>query len=790
MSAIGKALINIMEYFGWHHVIFLYDLRIAIAELTEKAFLDSLLYRNKNYEIHFRAEAFNPDKPIFNLSSTLEKTKLNTRVLIIYTSEELQRNLLFEAYRLEMGGGDYVFIAIDLFRQKDSASNFPWFKPNDSKNSVLRKVYESVFTLSLSVPTGQEYEVFIQELKTRAEKEFGVSVEDVTSNILLAGFYDCVLMYAWAVNTTITEGGDHLDGEKVSKLLWNHTFSNGMTGDIFINSNGDRESDYTLYDMDQATGVMKPVGTYAGSKQQFRLIDGVSVQWPGTRKTPPPDVPYCGFDGKAKIAKKIQIRNSSHENLVRFIGMCPEDPHVALFTEFCPRGNLRNLLENDRFSLDWNFRYSVVNDIVEGMSFIHDSSISYHGKLKSSNCVIDGHFVVKLTDFGLRSLLLQDQREQSPNPRSYFWASPEQLRERYPDMHGSQKGDVYSFAIILQEVVTRSEPYSTTSTELDPKEILEKIRRGRIPLFRPEISSDTCSVELLTLIHQCWAEDPSIRPSFAVIKATLKQISRETSSGNFMDNLLNRMEQYASNLEHLVEEKTQAFLEEKKKSEELLYQILPRYVADQLRSGHHVQPETFESVTIYFSDIVGFTELSAESSPMEVIDLLNDLYITFDSIIGNFDVYKVETIGDAYMVVSGLPIRNGMNHAREIARMSLKLRDAIKLFKVCHQPQNMLQLRIGIHSGVCAAGVVGLKMPRYCLFGDTVNTASRMETSGEPMKIHVSPDTRTILKNFGTFRISLRGEVTLKGKGMIRTYWLEGEDLEKRTVYRRVKYNL
>ncbi|XP_022248664.1 atrial natriuretic peptide receptor 1-like [Limulus polyphemus] len=593
----------------------------------------------------------------------------------------------------------------------------------------------------------------------------------------------------------------------------------GMTGDIFINSNGDRESDYTLYDMDQATGVMEPVGTYVGSKQQFRLFDGVSVQWPGNRKTPPPDVPYCGFDGKAKHCEKNevfqgmrvavkplnikrltlsrsvlmdlkQMRNSSHENLVRFIGMCPEEPHIVLFTEFCPRGNLRKLLENDRFSLDWNFRYSIVNDIVEGMSFIHDSSISYHGKLKSSNCVIDGHFVVKLTDFGLRSLILQDQRDQSPNPRSYFWASPEQLRERYPDMHGSQKGDVYSFAIILQEVVTRSEPYSTSSTDSDPEEILEKIRRGNIPPFRPEISSDACSVELLTLIHRCWAEDPSIRPSFAFIKVTLKQISREKSSGNFLDNLLNRMEQYASNLEHLVEEKTQAFLEEKKKSEELLYQILPRYVADQLRSGHHVQPETFESVTIYFSDIVGFTELSAESSPMEVIDLLNDLYITFDSIIENFDVYKVETIGDAYMVVSGLPIRNGINHAREIARMSLKLRDAIKLFKVRHRPKNVLQLRIGIHSGVCAAGVVGLKMPRYCLFGDTVNTASRMETTGEPMKIHMSPDTRTILKNFGTFSISLRGEVYLKGKGMIRTYWLEGEDLEKRAVYRRVKYKL
>ena len=136
-------------------------------------------------------------------------------------------------------------------------------------------------------------------------------------------------------------------------------------------------------------------------------------------------------------------------------------------------------------------------------------------------------------------------------------------------------------------------------------------------------------------------------------------------------------------------------------------------------------------MTIYFSDIVGFTALSASSTPLQVVSLLNHLYTWFDSIIVNYDVYKVETIGDAYMVVSGLPIRTTDKHAAEIASFALHLLNAIQKFETPYKPFEKIKLRIGIHSGPCVAGVIGSKMPRYCLFGDTVNTASRMESTGE-----------------------------------------------------------
>lgn len=286
------------------------------------------------------------------------------------------------------------------------------------------------------------------------------------------------------------------------------------------------------------------------------------------------------------------------------------------------------------------------------------------------------------------------------------------------------------------------------------------------------------SDDLSRLMDRCWTSSPTRRPDFRELKDVIRRLNKLPCSASeaLLEALVGRLEQYASSLESLVEERTADYLEQKRKAEDLLYQLLPKPVASQLIKGDAVTAESFESVTIYFSDIVGFTTLSAQSTPMQVVNLLNDLYTCFDSIIEEFDVYKVETIGDAYMVVSGIPVPNGDLHAREIARMSLALLHNVRSFTIHHRPQEQLRLRIGLHTGPCVAGVVGLKMPRYCLFGDTVNTASRMESSGMALKIHVSSATKSVLDNFKTFRLELRGEVELKGKGMETTYFLLGED--------------
>nr|XP_016780788.2 guanylate cyclase soluble subunit beta-2 [Pan troglodytes] len=208
---------------------------------------------------------------------------------------------------------------------------------------------------------------------------------------------------------------------------------------------------------------------------------------------------------------------------------------------------------------------------------------------------------------------------------------------------------------------------------------------------------------------------------------------------------------------------------EKKKTETLLYAMLPKHVANQLREGKKVAAGEFKSCTILFSDVVTFTNICTACEPIQIVNMLNSMYSKFDRLTSVHAVYKVETIGDAYMVVGGVPVPIG-NHAQRVANFALGMRISAKevMNPVTGEP---IQLRVGIHTGPVLADVVGDKMPQYCLFGDTVNTASRMESHGLPNKVHLSPTAYRALKNQG-FKIIERGEIEVKGKGRMTTYFL------------------
>ena len=211
----------------------------------------------------------------------------------------------------------------------------------------------------------------------------------------------------------------------------------------------------------------------------------------------------------------------------------------------------------------------------------------------------------------------------------------------------------------------------------------------------------------------------------------------------------------------------------------LIRQMLPRKVCVPLRQGKKVPPEAFQDVSIFFSDVVGFTKISAEVEPIIVHELLNTLFTVMDYCTALFPLYKVETIGDAYMVAGGLPEPNP-NNAQDLADFALVVSAAVSACVRSPIDGSPVQIRMGCHTGNVMAGVVGTLMPRYCLFGDTVNTASRMESNGSPGKIHCSENFAKKLMEGSRHLIESRGDIEVKGKGVMSTY--QHSAVRKRTM--------
>ena len=207
---------------------------------------------------------------------------------------------------------------------------------------------------------------------------------------------------------------------------------------------------------------------------------------------------------------------------------------------------------------------------------------------------------------------------------------------------------------------------------------------------------------------------------------------------------------------------------EQNKSEKLLLNILPKSIATRLKQKPTIVADNFSNVTVLFADIVGFTKISAKISPPELVEMLNKIFSRFDNLVEQHKLEKIKTIGDAYMVVAGLP-EPCTNSVASIADLALEMSNMMRGAH-CDAHDN-LQIRIGIHTGPVIAGVIGIKKFAYDLWGDTVNTASRMESHGIANKIQVSDSVYAKLKDSYVF--TKRGVISIKGKGDMVTYLLE-----------------
>lgn len=226
-------------------------------------------------------------------------------------------------------------------------------------------------------------------------------------------------------------------------------------------------------------------------------------------------------------------------------------------------------------------------------------------------------------------------------------------------------------------------------------------------------------------------------------------------------------------LEQRVEARTAELRKEKERSEQLLLNILPAEIAERLKQADASPAEHFEEVTILFADIVGFTNLAAKLEPMQLVDGLNQIFSAFDQLTEKYKLEKIKTIGDAYMVVGGLPVPRE-DHAFAIAEMALDMQAHMRNLQSILGES--LQLRIGINTGPVIAGVIGIKKFIYDLWGDAVNIASRMESQGKPGYIQVTEATYVRLRD--RYILEPRGHVPIKGRGEMMTYWLLGRRSE------------
>ncbi|KAJ8964719.1 hypothetical protein NQ314_004684, partial [Rhamnusium bicolor] len=538
---------------------------------------------------------------------------------------------------------------------------------------------------------------FIQDTKNRTRIELMNTMQ--TARLFENGEYMVIFVdmntysdkeahkYLWSVTGAMMKLDEYGDSEgNFSVLAFRETYPNTLVRNNF-----------------SCAYQMRPVGQFYQADDiefpQYDLNANTQIHWPGNNR--PNDEPSCGFDNELCPKPNTHLNSIIAAGVLAIMLFCAGVITMSIYRKWKIEQEIEGLLwKINREEIQSYFERDIISspsrdisrEVMKEMRLLrelrHDNVNSFIGAcvqptslfLVTDYCAKGSLYVLQVTDFGLaemRHCAENDSIGEHQYYRSLFWKAPEILRRPSAYIKGTQKG-----------------PFGTTGYE--PKDIIELVKS--VPLdgeepFRPDIdvlldSEIGCDDYVLQCMKDCWAENPDVRPDFPIIRSRLKKnerrkftkiiiqyiikiiiinknirphpffakicevVEEKKWSKNIMDQMMDMMVTYANNLEELVNERTRLLCEEKMKTEDLLHRMLPKPVAERLTSGHGVEPESFDLVTIYFSDIVGFTAMSAESTPLQVVNFLNDLYTVFDGIIKGYDVYKVETIGDAYMVVS------------------------------------------------------------------------------------------------------------------------------------------
>ena len=404
-----------------------------------------------------------------------------------------------------------------------------------------------------------------------------------------------------------------------------------------------------------------------------------------------------------------------------------------------------DILHNESFPLDGDLLLPILCDIAQGVRFLHAAKPQViHGDLKAHNVLVDSNFRAKVADFGLSA------KKVIGATGTPLWMAPELLRGESSNTAAS---DCYSLGIILYEVYSRKDPYEGENIAAVLKEVMDPKVNKRPPV------PPACPVQIASIMADCLSGDPGSRPAVEEVDLRLKRLSVENVEPGEM------------HLSYQARKHLKA-----KRGEDLIEQMFPKHIADQLRQGRKPGAENKEMVTVFFSDVVGFTDLSTKLADEKVSDMLDRLYQRFDDLASKHDVFKIETIGDAFIGVTNLVKDQNDDHAKRIAAFAIDCVEAASKTPVSLDDPSLgpVRIRVGFNSGPVIATVVGSRLPKYTILGDTVNSAARMESNSLPGKIQCSErSARLVAKQDPAITIVPRGEISIKGKGTMETFWVD-----------------
>ena len=421
-----------------------------------------------------------------------------------------------------------------------------------------------------------------------------------------------------------------------------------------------------------------------------------------------------------------------------------EEPMLVM--ELMEHGSLYDVLHNETMVIEGEVVLPILRDIAQGLRFLHSATPQViHGDLKAQNILVDSKFRAKVADFGL------SQKKKLGASGTPLWMAPELLRGESVNTAAS---DVYSFGIILYELYSRKDPYQGE----EHGQVLRQVCDQKVNK-RPPIPS-SMPPAIASLMSECLVKPPGSRPTF-----------------DELDNRIRRLD--VANVEpcNMRFSAQNKELTDAERNANLLLQVFPKHIAEALRDGRKVEPEHHDCVTIFFSDIVGFTIISASISLTKLAEMLDRLYTRLDQLSHQHDVFKIETIGDAWMGVTNL-VKDQPDHAKRLAEFAIDAIQAASETAIDLEDPSagFVQIRVGFHSGPVLANVIGSRNPKYSIFGDAVNTSSRMESHSLPGRIQCSERAAILLKAQGPdVPLLYRGTIHVKGKGEMDTYWVNEE---------------